>query len=70
MSDVPFDPLDYEPQEIDLSDNESLQIPQDDIDAIMDKIDEDMSNAQTVKEVLHVLKDVGSFVLQVGLKLL
>ena len=70
MSDLPFDPLDYSPQDINLSDIENLEIPQEDIDEIMDKIDEDMSNAQTVKEVLHVLKDVGSFVLQVGLKLL
>ena len=65
-----FDPLDYEPQDIDISDVENLEIPQEKIDEIMDKIDDSMSNAQTVKEVLAVLKEVGSFVVRVGFKLL
>ena len=36
----------------------------------MDKIDDSMGSAQTVKEVLGVLREVGTFVLQVGFKLI
>ncbi len=61
-----FNPLEYRPTPIEVSKILPLELPQGSVDQLIAKLDKEISEAKTVKEVLGVLEVAGKFAVKLG----
>ncbi len=67
MSDEELNPLEYEPQEIDVSQVNSLGFTDEMTEQLLAQIKKDLSGLSTVKDVLSALKPLSQTVVKIAL---
>ena len=65
MSDE-FDPLNYKPTQIEVDKILPMELSDEAIDKLLDKIDEEIQKSGTVKEILEALGVAGKFAVKLG----
>lgn len=67
MSDE-FNPLEYTPTQIEIDRILPLELSTDAVDKLLDRIEQDIQNSGTVKEILGVLGVAGKFAIKLGVE--
>jgi len=63
-----FNPLEYKPTQLEVDKILPLALPSDAVDRLLDKIEQEVQSAGSVKEILGVLGAAGKFAIKLGIE--